>query len=830
MLTVDGEPAVRSCIHPAKAGQQVERSNAWPSADHDVMSIVWRMRWMLPVGFYYKMFIKPAWLWPIAEKYIRRLAGIGPVDVAKKFEHLERLHHHPDVCVIGGGVAGLSAALAAGERGESVVLVEEGAIGEKVAPGLTRSAISELSSQARRNSHITILERAPATGVYEGPLVTAPNGRLLHMIHPQRIVAATGAVELHGVFAGSDLPGVWLGRGAARMAGVHKIPPGKNAVVVLGTEESFEHLEVLRQAGVTIAQVIVSRSLASRVPKNIPAIVDGQVIRAHGKRHLSAVTVMTSSGAMTIACDALVLSLGLVPRDGLLRQAQNCVVNAGGDLLMPGCSLEQAIASGRESALRTIAIPGTSQAALPSAPKDGIVCICEDVGASEIAEALREGYNSTELLKRYTTTTMGPCQGLMCHTHLRAMAYEKSPSFAPLSVTTTARPPARSITLEEAAAGFDHHIEQRTALHERHLSMGGRMGWAGPWKRPDEYGDITAEYWAVRRSVSIMDVGTLGKFRVLGPDATEFLERLYPMHVGNLKEGRSRYGLMLNEAGYIFDDGLVARLAPNEYYLSVTSSGADAAEAYMCDWAETWRLKVHILNLTAALGAINVAGPKSRELLRRLTNEPIDAKAIPYSGLAQISVAGVACIGLRVGFTGELSFELHHASSRSVELWDALLKAGADLGIRAHGLEALKTLRLEKGHIIIGQDTDFDTSPSKVGMDSIVKMEKPYFIGKSSLQRLAQLSAKRRLVPIQFPGTFAPDQGAALMVDGQHVGKLTSSRYSPVLQKGVALGWVTLNGGAVPTRVLALSRNKRQNTGEVGSGPFYDPEGAKLRA
>lgn len=833
LVTVDGEPAVRSCVTPATDGQQVARCNGWPSVNHDMLSMTWYMRWALPVGFYYKVFTRPRWFWPFAEKFIIRMAGIGPVDTTLKPDALERQNHHPDLAVLGGGVAGLSAALVAAKRGESVVLFDEGMIGEKVAPGPARAAIDKLLMAVRAQARVKIVERAPVTGVYEGPLVTAAAARVLHMAHPKRIVVATGAVERHAVFPGSDAPGVWLGRGAARMAGVHGVMPGKQAVVVLGTDESFAHLDTLRNAGVGIRLAVVPAALASRVPKEIPSIVDGEVVEAKGRRHVKSVVVRNASGGrQVVACDTLVLSLGFTPRDGLLRQAKQCTVNGAGEVVAPGCSVEEAMASGKDAALRVATMPVEQlEANLPPVPADGIVCICEDVGVKELACAWREGYTSTEILKRYTTMTMGPCQGQMCHSHLRAFVRKQEPNIKWTSAATTARPPARGLTLEQAAAGYDHHLEYRTALHDRHIEMGARMGWAGAWHRPDDYGDRLDEYWAVRRRVSIMDVGTLGKYRICGPDATEFLDRLYPMHVSTIKVGRSRYGLMLNEAGYIFDDGMVALVAPNDYFVSTTSSGADAAEGWFRDWRETWNLKVHIVNQTAMLGAINVAGPHARELLTRLTTDPLDGAAIPYSGLAQITVKGIPCLALRVGFTGELSFELHHPASRSVELWNALLDAGADLDIAPHGLEALKLLRLEKGHVIISQDTDFDTTPAKIGMNWAVKMEKPHFIGRPSLERLAAIPPAKKLVPIRFAGTSAPDEGAQLMVGDERVGYLTSCRYSPLLECGVSLGWVGLANGALPANVVAVSDNgKRRDVGDIASGSFYDPEGAKLRA
>jgi sarcosine oxidase subunit alpha len=487
------------------------------------------------------------------------------------------------------------------------------------------------------------------------------------------------------------------------------------------------------------------------------------------------------------------------------------------------------VLSGRNAALRTTGRGLSELNTLPPPPKAGIVCTCEDVGAAEIAEAWREGFRSTELLKRYTTATMGPCQGLLCHAHLRAFVRERAPGSAS-SAPTTARPPARGMTLEDAAAGERGAIEYRTALHNRHVARGARMDWAGSWKRAANYGNPDAEYWAVRKHVSVMDVGTLGKFLVHGPDAAEFLERLSPSSVRALRVGKSRYTLYLNEAGYIFDDGMIGAVAEGEYFVTVTSSGAEGAEAWMRDWAETWRLAVHIVNQTGALGAINITGPRARDLLGRLTSEPIDGASLPYAGLRRMSVAGIPCLALRVGFTGELSFELHHPRSRGEQLWDTLLAAGEDLQVAPHGLDTLKLLRLEKGHILIGQDTDFDTTPGKVGLDWVVSPGKPYFVGQSALRRLAKMPIQRRLVPIKFAGQDAPDEGAQLMHGSNRVGFVTSCRYSPTLQCPVALGWVTLTEGTAPADLVAVSRGARQTSGVIASGAFYDPHGARLRA
>lgn len=803
MVTVDREPAVRACVTPARAGQNVARANGWPSVDRDALSVLGWFKWAMPVGFYYKAFTRPRGLWPFVERFIVRIAGLGPVDTSLKPAPLERRNLHTDVAVIGGGISGLTAALAAADHGESVVLVDEGLVGEALAPGPTRNAIDRLLASVRAVPRITLIERAAASGIYDGPLVAAASHDALHLIHPRRVIVATGASERHAVFPGSDLPGVWLGRGAARMAGVHRVKPGNTAVVVCQTAESFEHLDTIRRAGVDVRAVVVSAPLASRAPEGLRTIV-GDVVRANGSRRATSVVVQSPTGQETIDCDTVVLSIGLTPRNGLLRQASPGIATGVGDVMANE---------------------------LPPSPRTGIICLCEDADAGDLECAYREGFTSTELLKRYTTMTMGPCQGQMCQPHMQAFVRAKNPKAGWTSGVTTARPPARPITLEQAAAGFDHHIELRTALHERHLSMGAQMQWAGAWKRPGDYGDVTNEYLAVRQTVSVMDVGTLGKFRICGPDATEFLDRLYPTRIAGLAAGRAKYTITLNEAGYIFDDGMAGRVGENEYFVTTTSSGADAAEAWFKDWNDAWKLRVRIVNVTHVLGAINVAGPNSRGVLARLTSDAIDRTGLPYGGIARLDVRGIPCTAMRVGFTGELGFELHHPASRSVELWDALVEAGRDLGLVPHGLDALKLLRLEKGHIIVGQDTDFDTSPAKVGLQWAVMMDKPFFVGRASLERLASIPLIKRLVPIRFDGSSAPDEGAQLTLDGERIGYLTSSRYSRLLGHGVALGWVNVDAsGSSPTTVEAVSDNGRRDTGTIARGPFYDREGAKLRA
>lgn len=823
LVTVDGEPAVRACCTAAVDGQVVVRETAgWPSVDFDLFSAIWHLSGLFPVGFYYKTFFRPRGLWSLMDRIIRRTVGLGSVPRDQLPGSREACHHHPDLLVVGGGVAGLSAALTAADAGRTIVLADEGAIGEKIAPGPTRTKVESLLAELRNREQVTILEHAPAIGIYEGPLVPVAAEDFLHLIYPARIIVATGAVEQHPVFRGNDLIGILLGRGAARLAGAHGIPFGRTAVFAAETLESLQYLECFLKAGVRIVAALVPDRLAEALPPGVRVIRNGRVVEAEGRKQVSAVVVQSDAGRERISCDAVVLSLGFSPRDGLLRQMPGLPVAGAGEVVLPGCTVEEAVESGRRAAVGSVEAPRT--ATLPPTPSAGFVCPCEDVSVGDFERAWCEGFQSTELLKRYTTVTMGPCQGALCHAHLRAFVHARSGTDW-VSAPTVARPPARPIRLEDAAAGLRFSIEHRTALHDRHVALGARMQWAGNWKRPQTYGDLLQEYWAVRRGLSLMDVGTLGKCLVTGRDATAFLERLYPCHVHDLTEGRFRYTLLLNERGYIIDDGLICSLGPRGYYVTFTSAGAEQAEQWLLDWADAWKLKVLVINQTGATGAINVAGPLARELLTPLCDDSLDAKAFPYSRHRELTVAGVRCRVLRVGFVGELSYELHHPRSESVRLWDALMQEGAARGIKPHGLDALLLLRLEKGHILVGQDTDFDTTPAKIGAHSLVKLQKPDFIGRTALERMAQVPIQQKLAAIRFNGPVAPPEGAALLSDGQHAGHLTSAAFSPVLGHGIGLAWLRRRNGDFPAQVEALGIS-----GSVSSGPFYDPEGARLRA
>jgi sarcosine oxidase subunit alpha len=292
---------------------------------------------------------------------------------------------------------------------------------------------------------------------------------------------------------------------------------------------------------------------------------------------------------------------------------------------------------------------------------------------------------------------------------------------------------------------------------------------------------------------------------------------------------------MCNEDGVVFDDGVGTRLGPNHFYLTATTGNAEAVFQWLELWRATWRLNVIVLNRTSAFAAMNVAGPQAREVLSQLTKLDLSRAAFPYPAVREADVAGVACRLLRVGFVGEVGYEIHCPTARGWHLWTALLGAGARFGIRCFGVEAQRVLRLEKGHIVIGQDTDALSDPMGAGLERLVRFSKPLFHGREALLRLKQLGGPRsRLVGFEIPTTTTADgdwlrqlEGCQIVEEGRPVGRVTSARYSPTLQKYIGLAWlpagraaagdflVRHNGGDLPARVAAL--------------PFYDPEGKRVK-
>jgi glycine cleavage system aminomethyltransferase T len=562
---------------------------------------------------------------------------------------------------------------------------------------------------------------------------------------------------------------------ATGAAEIQPVCPGSNLAGIVTAHAA----EQLAAAGVDLGRVV-------RVGR--------ELVRFEGdaRGRVTSVVTATDGGAETSTpCDAAVVELGRAPRDLLARMTREDAVTAIGSAAVDHD--------------------------LPPAPSAGVVCPCMGTTVDDLAAAWDKGYTELELLKRASWAGLGPCQGGACLPHVRAFVAARA---GVVPEPFTARPAARQITLAEAAADTTIDAFRRTPLHDEHLALGARMDRFGGWWRPWHYGDVTGEYWAVREGVSIGDVSTLGKLIVSGPDVVEALERIYPCNVADIKPGRSRYALLLNERGHVMDDGMILRDAETRFTLTFTSGGAANAEMWVRDWVETWGLRVHVLDRTMSLAAINVTGPFAKELLARLGL----AEAPRFLGHVRADIAGVPCHVMRLSFTGETAFELHHPLDGSIALWRSLLEAGRDLGIRPHGLQALFGLRLEKGHVIVGMDTELDTTPRRLGMGWAVRMEKPAFIGRASLARTATIDDERRWVGFAMDGE-APPEGSPIrsISDSEIVGNVTGSWTSPLLGKALLLGWQ--RQGRFDDRVEIDGREA-----VIAPTPFYDPEGLRARA
>jgi sarcosine oxidase subunit alpha len=246
---------------------------------------------------------------------------------------------------------------------------------------------------------------------------------------------------------------------------------------------------------------------------------------------------------------------------------------------------------------------------------------------------------------------------------------------------------------------------KRTPLHGWHLRHGADMVWTGNWRRSQDYGDAAAEIGAVHRAAGLMDVSTLGKLLVTGPDALRFLDGVFPGRLQTQETGRVRYVVLSTESGRVVDDGTAVRLAEDAYLVTTSSGGVDMVYEMFCLWPEERGLEVEIVNVSDALAAVALSGPEARRILARVTDLDVSADAFPYLAVRQGTFAGVPALVMRIGFLGELGFELHYPSAAAEHVWEALLEAGADPGIAPVGIEALKVLRLQKGHIIVGIDT-----------------------------------------------------------------------------------------------------------------------------
>jgi sarcosine oxidase subunit alpha len=452
----------------------------------------------------------------------------------------------------------------------------------------------------------------------------------------------------------------------------------------------------------------------------------------------------------------------------------------------------------------------------------------EDIQVKDLLGSVQEGYDSPELMKRYSTLGMGPSQGK--HSNLqgaRILLREREQSFAGTSLTTQ-RPFYHPVPLAHLA-GRGFHVTRVSAIHDRHEALGARWMTVGGWQRPQFYASgsssaedcIAAEVRAVRDSVGLIDVSTLGKIEIFGPDAGAFLDRVYAGSFSDLAVGKTRYGLMLGEDGIVRDDGVVARLGEQHYYFTTTTSGAAAVYRELLLWNTRWRMDCTFVNGTGHRAAFNLAGPRARDVLQKLTDIDLAESAFPILGVRQGAVAGIAARVVRAGFVSALGFEIHVPFRAAKALWDALI--GAAENPRAFGVEAQRVLRLEKGHAIVGQDTDALTNPHEAGLGWAVRMAKPFFVGQRSLRIHEARGARQQLVGLQLDDEAVPLREANLIIDGGNIaGRITSLARSPTLGRTIGFALAEPRLAAIGTSLTIRASDGRLVNARVVRPPFVE--------
>jgi sarcosine oxidase subunit alpha len=851
----DTIPCARATLIPLSAGLEMSSEAGWPTVSFDALRIIDFAHSAFAAGFYNKTFMWPSW--HVYEPIIRKLAGLGRAPTGPDPDRYETRYRHCDVLVVGGGAAGIAAAKNAAADGRRVILVEQG----DLIFGVT---------QLLNCPNVRVLSRTAAVAYYDHDLVMlaeavagGADARLprerLWMVRAGRVVLATGSIEQPLIFSNNDRPGIMLAGAALKFLTKHSIAPGRQVVVATNNDSAYTTAHELRRAGVNIVAVVDSRE----VPPDelvremsileIPVHAHCMPIDTKGLSALKGVTVgdLGSKNGVNnrrnLTCDALLVSGGWSPTLHLFAQAGGKLkFSEDARTFVPVAtypSIEIVGSAGQQSR----EILGERVSPVGDTSRQW-VDLKHDVTVSDIELAVRENFTAVEHIKRYTTLGMSVDQGKVG----QAPAIEviaRTRGIRPSELGhTTFRPPFVPVTLGTMVGrnvGDLYAPYRRSPLYALQAGAGALFEDFGEWQRAaafphggeSRHQAMAREVKLVRNGVGLYDASPLGKIELVGPDALEFADRFYINNLKTLKMGRARYGIMLRETGIIFDDGTVVILDNDRVLLTTTSSGAGRVAQWLEEWrqCEWQKLRVIVVPATDQWVTIALTGQHARAILKCLKPDcDVSNEAFPHLGFRATKLLGSEARIYRVSFSGELTYEINVLAYKGHELWTSLLEEGRSFGIEPFGVDALLHLRMEKGFLHVGADTDGTTVPDDVGFGKPAAAKKGHYIGKRSLTLPAQLHADR----LQLVGLAG--EGEAALPIGSHLRLLGSGEPTD--------GWIT-SAGALSTdgspvamamlragrsqmnRVVTVHDARRVVTNARVVAPmFYDPSGARMNA
>ena len=723
----------------------------------------------------------------------------------------------------------------------------------------------------------------------------------LWRVRAKQVVLAQGAFERPLVFCNNDRPGVMLASAVSCYIHRYAVCPGKRAVVFTNNDSAYRTAIDLRAAGASVviidSRAEGAGALADAARADAITILPGHIVTdVSGRRHVSGVRVAQWNGDVTstvqntinIDCDLVAVSGGWSPAVHLHSQsggknawsddlhcfvpAEYAQANVSAGAGNGKWSLQDCLQDGLDAGIEVIARCGIEAAdvTLPLAvevasrpleplwrvpaatdpdrcPKQ-FVDFQIDTSVADIRLAVREGYRNVEHVKRYTALGFGTDQGKLGNINGMAILAECLGEDIASVGTTAFRPAYTPVTFGVGAAenvGDLFEPVRKTAIHASHEAAGAPFEVVGQWHRPwyfpqgdeDLHTSVARECLATRKSVGMMDASTLGKIDARGPDVVEFLRRIYTHDVGKMKVGRCAYGIMLGEDGMVMDDGVIARVAERQFYLTTTTGGAAPVLAWLERWLQTeWpELEVYLTSLTEHYATIVVAGPNSRRVLQDIgCNIDLERDSFAFMSVRDAELAGIAVTLFRVSFSGELAFEINIDSRNALKMWQLVADAGAKFDITPYGTETMHVLRAEKGFVIVGQDTDGSVTPVDLRLQWLLSKDKD-FLGKRSLSRTDCVRSDRKQLvgllsedgkTVLPEGTqLVDDPGAAIPVP--MCGHVTSSYYSACLGRPIAMALVATGHSRRDEIIFASLADGSAVPVRIVSPVFYDPEGER---